>query len=113
MSWVVSDAVSVPLWFWALVVGLAVVGSLQIGYWIVTLLRGWLSPRTSARQRLLEAIAANDESYGFGLMRDLKLSAGHLYSLLEELEAEGIIESYQEPQPVDRPARTLYRLSRN
>jgi len=33
--------------------------------------------------------------------------------LLEELEAEGIIESYQEPQPVDRPARTLYRLSRN
>ncbi len=69
--------------------------------------------RVEAQQRLIEAIAANDESYGFGLMRELKLSAWHLYPLLEELEAEGIIESYQEPQPADRPARTLYRLSRN
>lgn len=71
------------------------------------------SPQTIA---ILQALAKEHTgwSHGYDLCRDLGLKAGTVYPILIRLADRGLVRSrWEDDPPSGRPARHLYRLSRD
>ena len=67
--------------------------------------------RAQKRERLLEVMSNRHAWYGLDLLRVTGLSSGTLYSLLDELEKEGIVMSFWDDVNVqdDLPEQTRRR----
>lgn len=76
------------------------------------------NPLRARRDRALRRMAAvfladpDSRHFGFDTSRAARISSGSMYPLLARLEVDGWLESgWEDPAPVDRPARRWYRLT--
>ncbi|WP_280319971.1 PadR family transcriptional regulator [Nocardia wallacei] len=70
--------------------------------------------RDRAQRRLAEVFLARPDAchFGWDTARAARISSGVLYPLLARMEVDGWLESgWEDPAPVDRPARRWYRLT--